>query len=367
MFDRRLINYFDWGLLGITLFICALGLILLYSAVSVDECSLQKAIFYKQLVWYGLGLVIMFFSFIFSYKHLDKLAPVIYMGSMILLASVHLFGKHVGGSTRWLAIGPFTLQPSEPIKIAVIIILARYFAHNVKKTGISFRRLLIPMVLTAIPFFLVATQPDLGTAGTILLIAGSMTIFAKIDRRTFICFVLIAIVAIPVGWKALEPYQKERVMTLLAPDKDPLGAGYHIRQSKIAVGSGLTFGKGYMQGTQKKLLFLPEQHTDFIFSVLAEEWGFAGSIFLLFLFLMLIAFALNIAHGCRDSFGTILSVGVAAMIFWQVFINMGMVMGLMPVVGMPLPLISYGGSSVFTMFIGIGILMNVSMRRFNKQ
>jgi rod shape determining protein RodA len=334
--------------------------------VSVDECSLQKAIFYKQLTWYGLGLVIMFFSFIFSYKHLDKWAPVIYMGSMILLASVHLFGKHAGGSTRWLAIGPFTLQPSEPIKIAVIISLASYFAHNVQKTGITFRRLLTPISLTAVPFFLVATQPDLGTAGTILLIAGSMAMFSKIDRHTLICFVLIAIVAIPVGWKALEPYQKERVMTLLTPDRDPLGAGYHIRQSKIAVGSGLTFGKGYMQGTQKKLLFLPEQHTDFIFSVLAEEWGFAGSIFLLFLFLMLIAFALNIAHGCRDSFGTILSVGVAAMIFWQVFINMGMVMGLMPVVGMPLPLISYGGSSIFTMFIGIGLLMNVSMRRFNK-
>jgi rod shape determining protein RodA len=367
MFDRRLINHFDWGLLGITVLICVMGLVLLYSALSVDESAFQVSIFYKQIFWYGLGLVIMFFSFVFSYKHLDKWAPVIYLCSIILLVCVHWFGKHAGGSTRWLAIGPFTLQPSEPIKIALIIILARYFAHNVQKTGIPFYRLIVPIALTAVPFFLVATQPDLGTAGTIALIAGSMALFSKIDRRTFICFVLIIIVAIPIAWKLLEPYQKERVITLLAPDRDPLGAGYHIRQSKIAVGSGLAFGKGYMQGTQKKLSFLPEQHTDFIFSVLAEEWGFAGSIFLLFMFLLLIAFALNIAHGCRDSFGTILSVGVAAMIFWQVFINMGMVMGLMPVVGMPLPLISYGGSSVFTMFIGVGLLMNVSMRRFTKQ
>jgi rod shape determining protein RodA len=334
--------------------------------VSIDDSSHQISIFYKQIFWIGLGLVIMFFSFIFSYTHLDKWAPAIYICSIMLLVCVHLFGKHAGGSTRWLAIGPFTLQPSEPIKIAVILMLARYFAHNVQITGMSFRRLLIPMALTAIPFVLVATQPDLGTAGTIVLIAVSMAIFAKIDRRTLICSVLVVIIAIPIGWKILKPYQKERVLTLLAPDRDPLGAGYHIRQSKIAVGSGLTFGKGYMQGTQKKLSFLPEQHTDFIFSVLAEEWGFAGSMFLLFMFLLLIAFALNIAHGCRDSFGTILSVGVAAMIFWQVFINMGMVMGIMPVVGMPLPLISYGGSSVFTMFIGIGLLMNVSMRRFKK-
>lgn len=367
MFDRRLINYFDWGLLGITSLICGIGLILLYSAVHVDESVVQMSVFYKQIFWLGLGLTVMFFSFIFNYKHLDKWAPVIYFVSIMLLVCVHIVGKQAGGSTRWLVLGPFTLQPSEPVKIAVIIMLARYFSHNVQKTGLDFRRLLIPMLLVAVPFILVATQPDLGTAGTMLLIAASMTVFAKIDRKTFIALILVSVIAIPMGWKILEPYQKERLMTLLSPDSDPLGAGYHIRQSKIAVGSGLAFGKGYLQGTQKKLSFLPEQHTDFIFSVLAEEWGFAGSMFLLFMFLLLIAFALNIAHGCRDSFGTILCVGMAAMIFWQVFINMGMVMGLMPVVGMPLPLISYGGSSVLTIFMGIGLLMNVSMRRFAKQ
>ncbi|MGB9499480.1 MAG: rod shape-determining protein RodA [Dissulfuribacterales bacterium] len=364
MFDRRLIQSFDWGLLAITIIIGVIGMVVLYSAVSVGEASSQTSIFYKQMIWHSMGLLMMLITFIFSYKYLDKWAPVIYVISILLLICVHLFGKHAGGSTRWLPIGPFTLQPSEPVKIAIIIILARYFSKNIKVSGITFRGLIVPMILTAIPFLLVATQPDLGTAGTILLIAASMAMFSKIDRRTFICVLLIIIIIVPVGWKMLEPYQKERILTLVSPDRDPLGTGYHIRQSKIAVGSGMIFGKGYMQGTQKKLSFLPEQHTDFIFSVLAEEWGFAGSMLVLFLFLLLIAFGLNIAHGCRDSFGTILSVGITVMIFWQVFINIAMVMGLMPVVGMPLPLISYGGSSVITSYIGVGILINISMRRF---
>lgn len=364
MFDRRLLQNFDWGLLGITLILCATGLLILYSAVSIDDPRNMISIFYKQMAWHGIGLFFMMLMFIFSYKSLDKWASMIYFFTVFLLVCVLLFGRQAGGSTRWLVFGPFTFQPSELVKIAVIIILTRYFAKSVKQDGIGFRDLLMPMGLTAVPFFLVLIQPDLGTAGTIVLIAASMTLFVKVDRRTLICFILIAIVAIPVGWRLLHPYQRERVLTMLSPEKDPLGAGYHIRQSKIAVGSGLILGKGYLQGTQKKLSFLPEQHTDFIFSVLSEEWGFAGSMFLIFLFVVLMAFGLNIAHACRDSFGAILCVGVTAMIFWQVFINMGMVTGILPVVGMPLPLISYGGSSVITLLIGIGLLMNVSMRRF---
>ena len=367
MVDRRLLSHFDWGLFTITFLICLVGLILLYSAIHVDDAASQISIFYKQLVWIGLGFGIMACVSGFHYKHLDKWAPVIYTISLVLLICVHFFGRHAGGSTRWLVLGPLNLQPSEPVKIAVIIILARYFAHNAQKTGLTFRELLTPMVLVSIPFFLVATQPDLGTAGTILLIAAAMTVFTKVERKTFIVLSMVVVLAIPAGWKILEPYQKERLHTLLSPESDPLGAGYHIRQSKIAVGSGQVFGKGYLEGTQKKLSFLPEQHTDFIFSVLAEEWGFAGSVLVLFMFLLLIAFAVNIASGCRDAFGTILCVGIAAMIFLQVFVNMAMVMGLMPVVGMPLPLVSYGGSSIFTIFLGIGLLMNVSIRRYVKQ
>ncbi len=367
MFDRRLVQNFDWGLLGITLLLSAVGILVLNSAVTAAGCDPNSALFYKQIIWFGAGLLMMMVAVLFHYRHLEKWGPLIYFLCMLTLICVHVFGKHAGGSTRWLAIGPFTLQPSEPIKIGVIIILSRFFARNVRLTGLNFRHLAIPMMLTAVPFLLVATQPDLGTAGTIALIAGSMTLFAKIEKKTLLISLVVIIIAIPVGWKMLQPYQQNRVLTLLSPDRDPLGAGYHIRQSKIAVGSGMVFGKGYMQGTQKMLSFLPEQHTDFIFSVMAEEWGFSGSIGLLFLYLMLIAFGLNVAHSCRDSFGTFLAVGITAMIFWQTFINIAMVMGLMPVVGMPLPLISYGGSSVITVLIGIGILLNISMRRFMKE
>jgi rod shape determining protein RodA len=303
----------------------------------------------------------------FHYKHLDKCALLIYIFIIILLILVHFIGKHVAGSTRWLSMGPFTIQPSEFAKLAVTIILARIYSKNISTGGLTLRHLVIPMAVTAIPFALIATQPDLGTAGTIVLIAASMTLFTKIERKTFIGLLIIILLILPVSWQFLKPYQIERIKTLVSPEMDPLGAGYHLRQSKIAIGSGAMFGKGYLQGTQKMLSFLPEQHTDFIFSVLAEEWGFFGSIMILFLFLLLIAFGLNIADGCKDSFGTILSVGISAMLFWQVFINIAMIMGVLPVVGMPLPLFSYGGSSIITTMCGIAILMNISMRRFLKE
>jgi len=248
--------------------------------------------------------------------------------------------------------------------IAVIIVLARYYSRVVNPAGLSLRDLFTPFVLTMIPFFLIVKQPDLGTAMLIALIAGSMTVFIKIERRSLIYIIVSCMLTVPLVWFFMKGYQKKRILTFLNPDSDPLGAGYHIIQSKIAIGSGMFTGKGFLQGTQNALSFLPEQHTDFIFSVLAEEWGLAGCVVLLVIFLMLIIWGLNVAHRCRDPFGTILAVGVTAMIFWQVFINIGMAMGLMPVVGVPLPFISYGGSSIITTMICMGLLMNVSMRRF---
>ena len=213
-------------------------------------------------------------------------------------------------------------------------------------------------------FALIVRQPDLGTAMVVALIAGAMTLFVKIERRTLGWLVTTMMLTVPLVWFLLHGYQKQRILTFLNPDRDPLGAGYHIIQSKIAIGSGMLTGKGFLKGTQNALSFLPEQHTDFIFSVLAEEWGLAGSMILILLFLAIVAWGLSIAGRCRDPFGTVLSVGVTAMIAWQVFINIGMVMGLLPVVGVTLPFVSYGGSSVLTMMMGIGLLMNVSMRRF---
>jgi rod shape determining protein RodA len=278
--------------------------------------------------------------------------------------AVLFYGKYVGGSKRWLIIGPVSFQPSELVKIAVILALARYYSKDAKTRGFTLRELIRPAMIVMLPVFLILMQPDLGTAGLLVLIAGSITVFVKIERRSFAFLIASGTVLVPLIWFFLKEYQKKRILVFLNPDRDPLGAGYHIIQSKIAIGSGMLYGKGYLKGTQNALSFLPEEHTDFIFSVLAEEWGFLGSMALVILFLILIIWALNVAYGCREPFGTILAVGVTAMIFWQAFINMGMAMGLLPVVGVPLPFVSYGGSSVLTTAISIGLLLNVSMRRF---
>lgn len=364
MFDRRLLQYFDWGMLGLAAVIGCCGLLVLYSAVTAETPHAQTIIFYKQLIWFAGALFAMVASFSINYKLLDRWGHAIYVGCIILLVWVLIFGKSAGGSRRWLILGPLSLQPSELAKIAVMIALARYYSKDANTRGFTLRELLKPFALTLIPFVLIVKQPDLGTAGLILLIAGSITLFVKIERRSLITLMVSFAGVVPLVWFFLKDYQKQRILVFLNPDRDPLGAGYHIIQSKIAIGSGMISGKGFLMGTQNALSFLPEEHTDFIFSVLAEEWGFIGSVIVVLLFLMLIFWGLNIAQGCREPFGTILAVGITSMFFWQVFINISMTMGLMPVVGVPLPFISYGGSSVLTTAIGIGLLMNISMRRF---
>ncbi len=364
LFDRRLVQYFDWGLLGLALVIGCVGLITLYSAVTAETPAPQKVLFFKQLLWFSVGLIAMVTAFLFNYKILDRWAQPIYFACIALLVLVLFFGKYVGGSRRWLIIGPVSLQPSELVKIAVIIALARYYSKDAKTRGFTLRELIRPLMIILLPVLLIGMQPDLGTAGLVVLIAGAITVFVKIERRSFVYLMGSGAVTVPLIWFFLKGYQKKRILTFLDPDRDPLGAGYHIIQSKIAIGSGMLSGKGFLKGTQNALSFLPEEHTDFIFSVLAEEWGFLGSMTLVFLFLILILWGLNVAHACREPFGTILAIGVSAMIFWQAFINIGMSMGLLPVVGVPLPFVSYGGSSVLTTAVSIGLLLNVSMRRF---
>jgi rod shape determining protein RodA len=363
MFDRRLIQNFDWMLLIIVLSLAASGLITLYSAARAGM-PITQAFFVKQLVWYGIGFVIMIASFLISYKQFDQYAYSVYAICIFLLVAVLLVGKLVAGSKRWLVFGPISIQPSELAKVAVILVLARYYSRTASTKGMRLRDLVVPMFLIAIPFMLIVKQPDLGTAMMILLIAASLTVFVKIEKRAMIAMVSFGTVTIPMTWMLLKGYQKQRILTFLEPDRDPLGAGYHIIQSKIAIGSGMLSGKGFLKGTQNALSFLPEHHTDFIFSVLAEDWGFLGSAAVLFVFLILIVCGLNIAHGCRDSFGALLAVGITALIGWEVFINIGMVMGLMPVVGIPLPFISYGGSAILCMMLCMGILMNISMRKY---
>ncbi len=363
MFDRRLVQNFDWGLLGLALMLGFLGLVTLYSAVTAGTQAPQME-YYKQLVWYFVGLIFLVISFLFNYKTFDRCGPIIYILCISLLVGVLIFSEGSKGAMRWLKFGFFSIQPSELVKIAVIIILARYYSKHATTEGLTLRELINPFLLIIIPFILIVKQPDLGTAIMIVLIAGSMTVFVKIERRSFLYLIVSGIITVPLVWFFLKEYQKARILTFLDPDRDPLGTGYHIIQSKIAIGSGVVSGKGFLKGTQNALSFLPEQHTDFIFSVLAEEWGVIGSLIVLLIFLLLIIKGLHVAYRCREPFGIILSVGITAMIFWQVIINVGMVMGLLPVVGVPLPFISYGGSSLVTVMISIGILINISMRRF---
>ena len=249
----------------------------------------------------------------------------------------------------------------------MVITLASYYCR--KDTGKGFRllELIPPAGLLLLPFALIVEQPDLGTALMLAFVFGSMTLFVKLRLGTVIILLMLILPAVPLAWKhGLKPYQRQRVETLFAPESDPLGAGYHIMQSKIAVGSGQTFGKGYLAGTQVHLDFLPERHTDFAFSVLAEEWGFAGAVFFLVWYFFLVFLGLNVAGAARDKFGVLLAFGVTSLLFWQAFVNLAMVLGLLPVVGMPLPLFSYGGSSLLTNLAGIGILLSVRMRRFSR-
>ncbi|WDP92960.1 MAG: rod shape-determining protein RodA [Desulfobacter sp.] len=366
MFDRRLIENFDWGFLGVIILICAAGMMILYSAVTAGaDGAVLHGLFKKQAVWMGAGFFIILVSLVVDFRELGKLHLFFYVLCVGLLVSTYLFGKVGGGSQRWLVLGPIRMQPSELMKISLIISLAAVYAGSVSQEGLGFRNLIKPATLCLIPFGLIVNQPDLGTGLLLLLIAGTITLFVKVQKKVILTFTGVGLPIVPLVWFfGLKDYQKGRILTFLDPDRDPLGAGYHIIQSKIAIGSGMLTGKGFLKGTQNALNFLPEQHTDFILSVLAEEWGFAGCVVLLLLYFVLLFWGLNIAYNCRNMFGSILAFGITAMIFWQIFINIGMVMGLMPVVGVPLPLISYGGSSVVTNMVGFGILLNISMRKF---
>jgi rod shape determining protein RodA len=249
-------------------------------------------------------------------------------------------------------------------KIALILALAKYFFNNEINRRYGFRDLYLPLGMALLPALLIIKQPDLGTALLILLISLSIFLFLGIAWKTLFVSLGGLILSLPLLWFVLKDYQKKRILIFLQPESDPLGAGYHILQSKIAVGSGGFWGKGFLNGTQGQLRFLPEQHTDFAFSVLAEEWGFIGSLLVVTLFLLLILWALNISRQSKDRFGMVTALGICCVFFWQSLINLGMVVGLVPVVGVPLPFISYGGSSIITNLIGIGLLLNIHMRRF---
>ncbi len=362
MFDRRLVQNFDWVLLVLVMLICGIGIINLYSA-GYNQTGVTP-LYVKQLYWLAVGLGVLAVTLVYDYRHLEKLSFPLYIISILLLVGVMLGGKVVSGSRRWLAMGPLSFQPAELAKIAIILVLATYFSQRPRLEPLRLKNLIIPAILVMIPVGLIIKQPDLGSGILVALVAVSMILFVGVRWRILVGSGLTMLMLSPVIWHFLKGYQRQRVLTFLNPGRDPLGAGYHILQSMIAVGSGQFWGKGFLQGTQSQLYFLPEQHTDFVFSVFAEEWGFVGSVVLLLLFMGLVFWGLWVARECKDRFGHLLAVGVTALIFWQVFINLCMVTGFLPVVGIPLPLFSYGGSSLITTLLGVGFLLNIRMRRY---
>ena len=318
---------------------------------------------YRQILRFVFAFLLMLLIALTPAGFLLRYAYVIYALCLMLLIGVEVMGFIGMGAKRWVDIGGINLQPSELMKLATILALARYF-HSINFQDINRPLLLLPPVLLImVPAAFILRQPNLGTA-TILIAVGSIIAFmAGVRARYFLIIVVLGLMAAPVGWHFLHDYQKQRVMTFLHPEDDPLGAGYNIMQSMIAIGSGGFFGKGFMQGSQGQLDFLPEKHTDFIFTMLAEEFGFLGCFVILSLYMMLIGYGVAIGLRCRHVFGSLLAIGVSAMIFTHILINMMMVMGLIPVVGVPLPLLSYGGSIMISILVGFGLMQNAYVHR----
>jgi rod shape determining protein RodA len=364
-FVRQLIANFDWGTLLFTLAITALSVAVLYSA-TYDRSESLGGLYLRQLSWVGFGVVAMCAALCLDYQTLCRYTYVFYGVALAGLVAVLLFGRVINGAQRWLVFGPWRLQTSELIKPALILILARYFCEEKRQEDalLTFHDLLVPVVLVTMPFLLVVKQPDLSTAMVLLAIAGTMIGVVGLQRRVVVLGVVLGASAIPVMWHMLAEYQRNRLLTLFNPQSDLLGTGYQSWQSKIAIGSGGLWGKGFRAGTQSHLNFLPEKHTDFIFAVLGEELGFMGALLLIVLFSGLLLRGFLIAYRARDRLGVLIATGVVTLLSVQVFLNIGMTIGILPIIGLPLPLMSYGGSSLVTTFFCLGLLMNVRMRRF---
>ena len=365
-FDRRLAINFDWGTLAFSLAIVSLSIVLLYSATS-ERLEGPSGMHLKQLLWAVIGLVSMFAVLCIDYQTLCRHAYVLYGALLVSLVIVLLFGRVVNGSQRWLVLGPWHVQTSELAKPVLILVLARYFTEHTPAgtASLTFRTLLLPVLLVGLPFVLIVKQPNLSTAMVLVVLLGVMALMIGLRRTTLITLLLLGVGVVPLAWTlVLKDYQRERLLTLLNPQPDLLGAGYHSWQSKIAIGSGGLWGKGLLAGTQSRLSFLPERHTDFIFAVLAEEVGFVGVVLLLGLFGCLLVHGFIIAYRSRDRLGALVATGVVTMLAVQIFLNIGMTIGLVPIIGLPLPLMSYGGSSLVMTFLCLGLLMNVRMRRF---
>lgn len=360
----RLTENLDFTLLFTTVFLCFYGLLVLYSSTRLETTGGSDPYFFvkRQSLWTLIGFLFLIIIIFFDYHNLERYSRVIYFGAIILLILVIIFGRTTYGARRWLAIGPFDFQPSEFAKIALIAFLADFLAKNKPKLD-NFIYYLLPFVYTGLLILLVFMQPDLGTSLVYLAILIIMLFVVGVKIKYLIFTFLAALSSIPVLWIFLKDYQKNRLILFLNPNLDPLGGGYNVIQSRIAIGSGGFLGNGIFSGLQSQLNFLPAQHTDFIFSVIGEELGFVGTVLLLGLYAIILWRGIKIALEARDLLGTLLATGAVSFLFFHIVVNIGMAMGILPATGLPLPFLSYGGSFMISNLMVIGILLNVESNK----
>lgn len=360
MIDRNVFSELDWYLVGIVLLNAALGCLMVYSGAH----ALPGHVYLKQIFWVGASCVGLFLILLVDYKVLVTYSPIFYGLGVIILAGLLFYGRVISGARSWFRVSFVGIQPSELMKVAMVLVLARIFSEF-RRSYVTPQRAAMSVGVTILPMALIAVQPDLGTAVTFVPLLLAALLLAGLNRKTLIIIVVGVLLLGFLGWNfSLKDYQKKRIETLFSPGLDPHGTGYQIAQSKIAVGSGGVLGKGFKKGTQSQLRFLPARHTDFVFSVLGEEFGFAGvSIALTLYFLLLLRLFRSVAKA-RDRSGIYIIFLIALQMTFQFLVNVFMVVGLFPVTGIPLPLLSYGGSSLLATFIALGLVVNVRMRRF---
>ncbi len=370
MIDRRLLGNFDWGMLTVLISISLIGVMTIYSSTRPVLNADQQTFYMRQLYWIMLSLLAFIVVVSIDYKWYIRLAYPVYIVGILLLIAVLVVGRKGMGAQRWLDLGFLSFQPSEFFKLFFIITVSRYLSGMSEANTLGLKELIkITSIFFVLPALLILKEPDLGTAVILLLIFLSLIVSAGLKKRIIIISIIVSLISIPfVGnilWGGLKGYQKQRIVAFIDPQADPQGIGYHITQSKVTIGSGGFLGKGYMKGTQGPYRFLPENHTDFIFSIFAEEWGFVGSVFLFLLYLFIIWRGFDTARNARDREGCFLALGVTFMFCFYFFINIGMTLGMMPVVGVPLPLLSYGGTALLSNFLAFSIIENVRMRKFS--
>ena len=349
----------DFMLIFLILLLGTISLFAMYSSERGNFSYHTQSHLYRFSVFFLLFIVISFFKIQFWYKS----AYLFYFSVLVLLFAVDWFGIVASGSKRWISLFFINLQPSELMKVSLIVFLARYYNKIPSQNVHNIKYIIIPFLSFMIPVFLVVSQPDLGTA-VLIAITGLIIIWLTGFRiKYFLYSFFVFICLVPVGISFLKPYQKSRILTFLNPERDPLGAGYQIIQSKIAVGSGGLFGKGFLQGSQSYLDYLPEKHTDFIFTLFSEEFGFVGAVFILIIYALIIYRIALVGRTSRNNFARLFCYGFAAAFFVYVTVNMAMVLGLLPIVGAPLPIMSYGGSSMLSVMIGLGIVMSCKLHQ----